>query len=181
VTEPDQLDVVVEIPRGSRNKYEFDEERGVMRLDRRIVGAVAYPADYGFVPGTVGEDGEPLDALVLLDEPTYPGIWVTARVIGVSWIGTDAGREAKLLCVPLREPAYEDVRDVDDLPRHVVREIGQFFTVYKQLEDASTTTDEGQEGREVAVRVLAEARNRHGRSRGHREVEPSRASLSGQG
>jgi len=73
VTEPDQLDMVVEIPRGSRNKYEFDEERGVMRLDRRIVGAVAYPADYGFVPGTVGEDGEPLDALVLLDEPTYPG------------------------------------------------------------------------------------------------------------
>jgi inorganic pyrophosphatase len=161
VTEPDQLDMVVEIPRGSRNKYEFDEERGVMRLDRRIVGAVAYPADYGFVPGTVGEDGEPLDALVLLDEPTYPGIWVTARVIGVSWIGTDAGREAKLLCVPLREPAYEDVRDVDDLPRHVVREIGQFFAVYKQLEDASTITDEG---REVAVRVLAEARNRHGRS-----------------
>lgn len=82
MSESDQVDVVVESPRGSRNKYEFDEERGVMRLDRRILGAVAFPADYGFVPGTVGEDGEPLDALALLDEPTYPGIWVAARVVG---------------------------------------------------------------------------------------------------
>ena len=159
--EPEQLDVVVESPRGSRNKYEFDEKRGVMRLDRRILGAVSFPADYGFVPGTVGEDGEPLDALVLLDEPTYPGIWVAARVIGVSWIGTRTGREAKLLCVPVGDPAYEDVHDLDDLPRHVAREIGQFFGVYKQLDDGTTTTDEGQEGLQVAVRVLAEARARH--------------------
>jgi inorganic pyrophosphatase len=82
----------------------------------------------------------------------------------VSWIGTRAGREAKLLCVPLREPAYEDVHDLGDLPRHVVREIGHFFAVYKQLDDGSTTTDEGQEGREVAIRVLAEARARHHRT-----------------
>ena len=161
MSESDQVDVVVETPRGSRNKYEFDEERGVMRLDRRILGAVAFPADYGFVPGTVGEDGEPLDALVLLDEPTYPGIWVAARVVGVSWIGTRTGREAKLLCVPLRDPAYEDIHDLLDLPRHVVREIGQFFDVYKQLDDGTTTTDEGQEGRQVAIGVLAEARTRH--------------------
>jgi inorganic pyrophosphatase len=164
VSESDQVEVVVESPRGSRNKYEFDEERGVMRLDRRILGAVAFPADYGFVPGTVGENGEPLDALVLLDEPTYPGIWVAARVVGVSWIGTRTGREAKLLCVPLDDPAYEDVQDLDDLPRHVVREIGQFFDVYKQLDDGTTTTDEGQEGRQVAIGVLAEARTRHRRS-----------------
>ncbi len=164
MSESDQVDVVVESPRGSRNKYEFDEERGVMRLDRRILGAVAIPADYGYVPGTVGEDGEPLDALVLLDEPTYPGIWVAARVVGVSWIGTRTGREAKLLCVPLGDPAYDDVQDLDDLPRHVVREIGQFFDVYKQLDDGTTTTDEGQEGRQVAIGVLAEARTRHRRS-----------------
>ncbi|SNR59212.1 inorganic diphosphatase [Blastococcus mobilis] len=159
--ESDQVDVVIESPRGSRNKYEFDEERGVMRLDRRIVGAVTFPADYGFVPGTVGEDGEPLDALVLLDEPTYPGIWVVARVVGVSWIGTRTGREAKLLCVPVGDPAYEDVHDLPDLPRHVVQEIGQFFDVYKQLDDGTTTTDEGQDGRDVAIRVLAEARTRY--------------------
>jgi inorganic pyrophosphatase len=161
VSESDEVDVVVESPRGSRNKYEFDEERGVMRLDRRILGAVAFPADYGFVPGTVGEDGEPLDALVLLDEPTYPGIWVSARVVGVSWIGTRTGREAKLLCVAVGDPAYEDIHDLPDLPRHVVREIGQFFDVYKRLDDGTTTTDEGQDGREVAIRVLAAARNRH--------------------
>jgi inorganic pyrophosphatase len=113
------------------------------------------------VPGTVGEDGEPLDALVLLDEPTYPGVWITARVIGVSWIGTRTGREAKLLCVPVGDPAYEAVHDLDDLPRHVLGEIAQFFAVYKQLDDGTTTTDEGQEGRQVAVRVLAEARARH--------------------
>ncbi len=161
MSESDELDVVVESPRGSRNKYEFDDERGVMRLDRRILGAVSFPADYGFVPGTVGEDGEPLDALVLLDEPTYPGVWIAARVIGVSWIGTRTGREAKLLCVPVGDPAYDEVHDLDDLPRHVVGEIGQFFAVYKQLDDGTTTTDEGQEGRQVAVRVLAEARARH--------------------
>ncbi len=161
MSDSDQVDVVVESPRGSRNKYEFDEERGVMRLDRRILGAVAFPADYGFVPGTVGEDGEPLDALVLLDEPTFPGIWVAARVIGVSWIGTRTGREAKLLCVAVGDPAYEDVHDLDDLPRHVVQEIGQFFDVYRQLDEGTTTTDEGPEGREVALRVLAEARARH--------------------
>ncbi len=161
MSESDEVDVVVESPRGSRNKYEFDEERGVMRLDRRILGAVAFPADYGFVPGTVGEDGEPLDALVLLDEPTYPGIWVSARVVGVSWIGTRTGREAKLLCVAVGDPAYEDIHDLPDLPRHVVREIGQFFDVYKRLDDGTTTTDEGQDGREVAIRVLAAARNRH--------------------
>ncbi|RBY79765.1 inorganic diphosphatase [Geodermatophilus sp. TF02-6] len=164
MSESDRLDVVVETPRGSRNKYEFDDERGVVRLDRRILGAVAFPADYGFVPETQGEDGEPLDALVLLDEPTFPGVWVASRVIGVAWIGTSTGREAKLLCVPLGEPAYEDVTDLAELPGHVAREIGHFFAVYKQLDDGTTTTDEGQDGREVAVRVLAEARARHGRS-----------------
>src|SRR3954447_16707575 len=106
MSDPGALDVVVEIPRGSRNKYEFDEERGVMRLDRRLLGAIVFPADYGFVPGTRGADGEKLDALVLLDEPTYPGIWISARAIGVSWIGTKDGREAKLLCVPVGDPAY---------------------------------------------------------------------------
>jgi inorganic pyrophosphatase len=161
MSEAAQVDVVVEIPRGSRNKYEYDEERGVMRLDRRLVGAVAFPADYGYVPETRSEDGEPLDALVLLDEPTFPGIWVTARVVGVSWLGTSSGREAKLLCVPLGDPAYEEVHDLSDLPGHVVREIGQFFAVYKQLDGGSTTTDEGQEGRNVALQVLDEARRRH--------------------
>jgi inorganic pyrophosphatase len=161
VADPSLLDVVVEIPRGSRNKYEYDEERGVLRLDRRLLGAIAFPADYGFVPDALGADGEHLDALVLLDEPTYPGVWIRARLIGVSWIGTRDGREAKLLCVPVGDPAYEDVHDLADLPRHVGAEIGQFFDVYKQLGDGSEVSDEGQEGHGAALQVLEQARGRH--------------------
>jgi inorganic pyrophosphatase len=154
------VDVVVEIPRGSRNKYEFDEELGVMRFDRRLLGSIAFPADYGYVPDTLGADGDALDALVLLDEPTYPGVWVASRPIGVSWIGTDDGREAKLLCVPEGEPAYADVHDLEDLQEHVRAEIRQFFAIYQGLDDGPGSSDEGQEGARTAVAVLAEARER---------------------
>ncbi|RFU18958.1 inorganic diphosphatase [Geodermatophilus marinus] len=175
-----RVDVVVEIPRGSRNKYEYDEERQIMRLDRRIIGSVAFPADYGFVPRTTGADGDPLDALVLLDEPTFPGVWVAARAIGVSWIGTDAGREAKLLCVALGDPAYDEVTDIDELPHHVLREIGQFFSVYEQLEERSTVSDEGQEGRAAALRVLEESSRRWQREQATAGTRPaSRACAAG--
>jgi inorganic pyrophosphatase len=157
---PDLVDVVVEVPRGSRNKYEHDGERGVMRFDRRILGAIGFPADYGFVPETVATDGDALDALVLLDEPTYPGVWVASRPIGVSWIGTPEGREAKLLCVPDGEPAYAHVTCLADLPEHVGDEIRQFFGIYTRLDDGPASTDEGQEGRESALHVLAESRER---------------------
>ena len=157
---PDLVDVVVEIPRGSRNKYEYDEERGVMRFDRRLLGAIGFPADYGFVPDTIGADGDALDALVLLDEPTYPGVWVAARPVGVSWIGTDDDREAKLLCVPDGEPAYAGVQTLDDLPAHVCAEIAQFFETYTVLDDGPSRPDGGQDGRETALAVLQEARDR---------------------
>ena len=156
----DLVDVVVEIPRGSRNKYEYDEERGVMRFDRRLLGAIGFPADYGFVPDTIGTDGDALDALVLLDEPTYPGVWVASRPVGVSWIGTSDGKEAKLLCVPEGEPAYADVHDLEDLPTHLREEIKHFFAVYQQLDEHGSSSNEGQDGREVALRVLAESRER---------------------
>jgi inorganic pyrophosphatase len=97
---------------------------------------------------------------VLLDEPTYPGIWVASRPIGASWIGTPGGREAKLVCVPEGDPAYAEVHDVDDLPPHVTEEIGQFFEVYKGLDKGSSSTDEGREGRVSALRVVEEARER---------------------
>jgi inorganic pyrophosphatase len=161
MTDTPTVDVVVEIPRGSRNKYEWDEDLRVMRFDRRLLGAIAFPADYGFVPDTIGEDGDALDALVLLDEPTFPGIWVRCRPIGVSWIGTDAGREAKLVCVAEGDPAHEEVRDLVDLPKHLRSELGHFFQTYKQLDDGASVTDEGQEGRDAAERVLQEAQRRH--------------------
>ncbi len=156
----DLVDVVVEVPRGSRNKYEYDAERGVMRFDRRLLGSISFPADYGFVPETTGADGDALDALVLLNEPTYPGVWVASRPVGVSWIGTEEGREAKLLCVPEGEPAYAGVEDLHDLPEHLRSEIRQFFEVYQGLDDGPASSDEGQEGREVALEVLAQARER---------------------
>ena len=103
------VDVVVEVPRGSRNKYEVDRN-GQVRFDRRLPGAFAFPADYGYIPGAVGSDGEPLDALLLVVEPTYPGIRVRARVVGVFWVITGHGREAKMICVPQGDPAYEGLR-----------------------------------------------------------------------
>src|SRR5919202_3424649 len=113
------VEVVIETPRGSRNKYEHDLEQNVMRLDRRLPGSFAFPADYGYVPDTKGSDGEPLDALVLTVEPTYPGVRVTARPIGVVWIRTGDRREAKLVCVPEGEPAYDNVGTIRELPGHL--------------------------------------------------------------
>ena len=157
---PEMVDVVVEIPRGSRNKYEYDEDQGVMRFDRRLIGSLGFPADYGFVPDTVGLDGDPLDALVLLDEPTYPGIWVRSRPIGVSWIDGAEGREAKIVCVPEKEPAYDGVHDLADLPPHKADEIKQFFGIYTPLSDGPASESEEQEGRSAALRILEDSRAR---------------------
>ena len=111
-----EIDVVIEIPRGSRNKYEYDHEAHVFRLDRRLFTATDYPADYGFIPDTLSEDGDPLDALVLLEDPTFPGCWITARPVGVFWMEDDTGPDAKILCVPAGDPRWEQVEDIADLP-----------------------------------------------------------------
>ena len=94
------IDVVVEVPKGSRNKYEMDKERGVIRLDRRLFSATVYPADYGYLPETLGEDGDPLDALVLVEDPTFPGCWVRARPVGVLWMQDEKGPDAKIIALP---------------------------------------------------------------------------------
>ena len=103
------IDVMVEIPRGSRNKYEYDHERGVMRLDRRLFSATVYPADYGFIPDTLALDGDPLDALVLLEDPTFPGCWVRSRPVGMLVMQDEAGEDAKVICVPPNDPRYDDI------------------------------------------------------------------------
>ncbi|MFO7280911.1 MAG: inorganic diphosphatase [Thermoanaerobacterales bacterium] len=156
-----EIDVVIEIPRGSRNKYEYDHERHVFRLDRRLFTATTYPADYGFVPDTLSEDGDPLDALVLLDEPTFPGCWITARPIGVFWMEDDAGPDAKILCVPAGDPRWESVADMQDLPAHLVDEISHFFEVYKVLEPEKHSNVRGWEGRDAALAEIAACRKRH--------------------
>jgi inorganic pyrophosphatase len=157
----DVVDVVVEIPRGSRNKYEMDHHTGVIRLDRRLFSATVYPADYGFIPETLGEDGDPLDALVLLDDPTFPGCWVTARPVGVFWMEDEKGPDAKIICVPPGEPAWNDVTDLDRMPLHLLEEIEHFFDVYKMLEPDKSSATRGYEGREQAWDEIRRARERY--------------------
>jgi inorganic pyrophosphatase len=160
VTSPD-IDVVIEIPQGSRNKYEYDHERHVFRLDRRLFTATTYPADYGFVPDTLSEDGDPLDALVLLEEATFPGCWITTRAVGVFWMEDDAGPDAKILCVPAGDPRWANVKDISDLPPHLVDEIEHFFEVYKVLEPDKHSSVRGWEGCDAAVAEIEACRRRY--------------------
>jgi inorganic pyrophosphatase len=155
------VEVVVEIPQGSRNKYEYDHENDVFRLDRRLFSATVYPADYGFIPDTLGEDGDPLDALVIMEEPTFPGCWVRARPVGVFWMTDDAGPDAKIICVPADDPRWEGVPEVEDLPHYLRAEIEHFFTVYKDLEPKKFSSTRGYEGSEAAWNEIQAAFRRH--------------------
>jgi inorganic pyrophosphatase len=154
------VDVVIEVPRGSRNKYEFDHHRHVLHLDRRLFSATVYPADYGFIPDTLAEDDDPLDALVLLEEPVFPGCWVSARPIGIFWMEDEKGPDAKIICVPLGDPRFDQVRDLRDMPTHLRSEIHQFFDVYKALEPGKSTSTTGFEGRAAALGEIAASRAR---------------------
>jgi inorganic pyrophosphatase len=154
------VEVVIEVPRGSRNKYEFDHDRHVLHLDRRLFSATVYPADYGFVPDTLAEDGDPLDALVLLEEPVFPGCWVRARPVGIFWMEDEKGPDAKVICVPLGDPRWDQVRDLDDMPSHLRSEIHHFFDVYKALEPGKSTSTTGFEGRAAALGEIAASRAR---------------------
>ena len=154
------LDVVIEIPRGSRNKYEYDHDLHVIRLDRRLFSATVYPADYGFVPDTLALDGDPLDVLVLLEDPTFPGCWVEVRAVGVFWMEDEKGPDAKILCVPQHDPIYEDVHDLSELPARLLDEIEHFFDVYKMLEPAKNSITRGYEGLEAAYREIEASRLR---------------------
>ena len=130
----------VEIPAGSRNKYEFDRELGAIALDRRLFTSMSYPADYGYIEGAWGEDGDPLDALVLVGDPTFPGCRIRVRPVGVFYMTDEKGSDEKIICVPLRDPAWMRVHDVHDIPPEFRDEIEHFFQVYKDLEEAKTET-----------------------------------------
>jgi inorganic pyrophosphatase len=152
------IHVVIEIPRGSRNKYEIDHETNRVYLDRRLFTATTYPADYGFVPDSLSGDGDPLDALVLLDDPVYPGVWVEARPVGVLYMQDEAGEDAKLICVPPKEPRWDGVDDIADLSPQLVAEIRHFFEVYKALEPGKQSLTQGLGGRDDAWREIDTAR-----------------------
>jgi inorganic pyrophosphatase len=128
------FDVVVEIPRGSRNKYEVDHDTGRIRLDRTLFTATQYPADYGFIEDTLGEDGDPLDALVLLPQSVFPGVLVKARPVGMFRMTDEAGGDDKVLCVPAKDHRWDHIQDLGDVPEFELDEIKHFFSQYKALE-----------------------------------------------
>ena len=155
---PGCVHVVIEIPRGSRNKYEIDHEDGKIYLDRRLFTATTYPADYGFIPNTLAGDGDPLDALVLNDDPVYPGVICEARPVGVLFMRDEAGEDAKLICVPPTEPRFSEVHEISDLTPQLVAEVQHFFNVYKALEPNKHSSAAGIGGRDDAWREIREAR-----------------------
>jgi inorganic pyrophosphatase len=153
------LVVVVEVPTGSRNKYEFERETGHIVLDRMLFTAVRYPADYGYIEGAQGEDGDYLDALVLVGEPTFPGCRIRARPVGLFRMWDEKGQDEKIICVPLRDPMWSHIKELDDIQTTIRSEIEHFFTIYKDLEEEKVGT-EGFGSREEALRVIEEARAR---------------------
>jgi len=151
--------VYVEIPAGSRNKYEYDPELGGIVLDRRLFTSMSYPADYGFIEGTLGEDGDPLDALVLCGDPTFPGCRIRARPIGVFYMTDEKGSDEKVICTSLHDPAWMRVHDIHDLQPEYRDEIEHFFQVYKDLEKKKTAT-RGFGNRAAAAAIIEAARGR---------------------
>lgn len=143
------VDMVVEIPKGSRNKYEMDHESGRLYLDRMLFTATRYPADYGFIPDSLADDDDPLDALALVSEPTFPGCWITMRPVGL-FVMQDQGREdLKILGVPVGDPVWRDAEDLSDIPHHLLRELEHFFAVYKELEGKKTAVEGWQDAAEA--------------------------------
>lgn len=158
-----ELEVVIEIPKGSRNKYEADPRTGHIWLDRMLFTATRYPSDYGYVPDTLAEDGDPLDVLVLLDDPTFPGCHIMVRPIGVFRMEDEEGIDDKVLCVPATDPRYAGVTTLSDLESFsplLLEEISHFFHVYKDMEPGKHSVVGGWEGPESAQRIIESARRR---------------------
>jgi inorganic pyrophosphatase len=152
--------VVVEIPKGSRNKYEWDKQRNALKFDRMLFSAVHYPSDYGFFPETLGQDGDALDALVLVWEPTFPGCLIEVKPVGVFKMRDDKGPDEKILCVPIADPLWNHINSLADVPPHLLKEIQHFFAIYKELEEKKTGI-EGWEDRGSAIKFIREAEERY--------------------
>jgi inorganic pyrophosphatase len=156
-----EIEVVIEIPKGTRNKYEADHETGAIWLDRMLFTATHYPEDYGYVPGTLAQDGDPLDALVVLEEPTFPGCHIRARPIGVFLMSDEAGEDAKILCVPATDPRRADVKELSDIPSYALEEIAHFFAIYKVLEPGKNAIVVGWKDRATAEDAIERSRQRY--------------------
>ncbi len=166
------IDITIEIPKGQRNKYEIDHETGRIKLDRTLFTATQYPADYGFVEHSLGEDDDPLDALVLVQEPTFPGCLIRARAIGLFRMRDEKGPDDKVIAVPSDDPRQEHLRDVHHLNEFYRLEIQHFFEVYKDLEPGKVVEGAAWAGRDDAERTIHEA---YEREKAHQQGRPIRA------
>ncbi len=141
MNDEDRIDVIVEIPKGSRNKYEFDKAKNSFKLDRMLFSSMHYPSDYGFITDTLAEDGDPLDALVLVTEPTFPGCLIESKPVGLFKMRDEKGLDHKILCVPIGDPLWNHIDGLKDVPPHMLIEIEHFFDVYKELELKKTAVE----------------------------------------
>jgi inorganic pyrophosphatase len=159
MAEAETLHCYVEVPKGSRNKYEWDERLQAIKLERFLFSSVQYPTDYGFIPDTLTEKGSALDAMVCVGAPTFPGIVIPVKVIGVFRTRDEAGQDDKLLCVPLEDPNWNYMEELEDVPENVRTEIEHFWSIYKEPEGKPVEI-QGWEDRACAMRVIEEARER---------------------
>ena len=160
---PEVLTAVIEIPRHSRNKYEIDKEIGMFRLDRVLHSAVHYPGDYGFIPQTLGEDGDPLDIVLMMTEPVFPGCLVEVRPVGIFHLVDRGDEDEKIIAVPTRDPFTEEIRDITDIRSHALRELEHFFQVYKDLENVRVETrgfDNAKAAKKVILAAVASYRKK---------------------
>jgi inorganic pyrophosphatase len=162
-----EFEVIVEIPKGQRNKYEMDHETGRIRLDRMLFTSTRYPADYGFIEDTLADDGDPLDALVLLEEPTFPGCQIRCRAIGMFRMRDEKGADDKVLCVPATDPRMAHLHNIGDVPEFDQLEIQHFFEVYKALEPGKEVEAAAWVGVEAAEHEIEISRQRLAQSEGH--------------
>jgi inorganic pyrophosphatase len=153
---PTEVSCVVEIPKGTRNKYEYDQESGLIRLDRPLYSPMHYPGDYGFIPGTLADDGDPLDIVVLMREPSFPGCLIYCRPLGVLIMKDEKGVDEKILAVPISDPTYETYHALADVAPHFLRSMDHFFRIYKELE-AKEVTSMGWQDRWVAEKVIMDS------------------------
>jgi inorganic pyrophosphatase len=155
-----EFDVTIEIPKGQRNKYEVDHATGRIRLDRMLFTSTRYPHDYGFIEGTLGDDGDPLDALVLLEEPTFPGCLIRCRAIGMFRMRDEAGGDDKVLCIPAGDPRTESIQNLKDVSDFDLLEIQHFFETYKDLEPGKSVEGATWTGRTEAENEIDRSRQR---------------------
>jgi inorganic pyrophosphatase len=167
-----EFDVTIEIPKGQRNKYEMDHKTGRIRLDRTLFTATQYPADYGFVEDSFGEDGDPLDALVLVQEPTFPGCLIRCRAVGMFRMRDEQGGDDKVLCVPCADLRMEHLRDIEDFDEFYKLEIQHFFEVYKALEPGKSVEGAHWVGRTEAEQEIRASWQRARDSGGHGDLKP---------